>query len=990
MILEDKLFLEACNLWDLQKLYTAIASTKEYLSGQKKLTSLEKAILRGLLCGYSLSEIARQFPDKPQGLIVNLSWKLHRCIESRLGEELREVNSYTDIPNWLEAAGYKQKLPLSKRQDYYSVPDLSVIYGRLGEQNLLKQWIQKERCRLVVIVGMVGIGKTTLAAKVVQDIHHEFDLVIWRSLRYAPPFEGLLAELLQFFANGQEYNLPENIYSSIAQLIKYLRAFRCLLILDDWQLVMKEEKEYDNYKKLLTTIAEVPHQSCLIINSSEKPYEIDFLVGDCFHCLQLKGLGESARAILQEQGLLEEHLWEKLITLYRGNPKELKLVATTIKNVFGRSVAAFFSQKTELGVIVHETSKQVLDRQFQRLSALECQIMQIIANHRQAISREHLQEALTTKVHASELTIALESLFRRSLIEITIEEGKQFFTLEPMVMKYVIREYLAVRVPRNSPMSVSQPQSKTVPKQPDSEPIEKQNQPQSSSLVPFPKQQPIHIVRFQHHSLPSVQANELLPPISRWTNLGGLFIVGSVAIAIALAAFTPYHVTVQAQAKVRPSGELRVIEAQTEGVVVDIRAQENQTVRKGDIVAILNDSRFQTRKSQLQSNIQQAKLQLLQINAQIEAQKRQILAETDRINLAVAISEQELSRTRREYQDRKITTTAQVEEASANLRVAQEELHQAEADWQSARANLKSTQAALDSAKSRQARYQTIAASGALSQNQLEEAQLAVVQQQEAVAAQQATVERHQKGIERQRQAVEAARARLENTRAALNPIDAEVAIARENIARERATGTATLASLQRDKEALIQQRIEIEKQIESDNSELQQVEKEIAQTAIAAPADGILFQLNLRNSGQTVKMGDKIAQIAPSQTGLAIEALVAAQDISKVKTEQPAQMRVSACPYPDYGTLKGSVTNISPDVISSQNNPSSANPSSQSTNASNDFYAVTIKPESLSLSQGQKKCLVQLGMEGRADIISREETVLQFLLRKARLIADL
>jgi multidrug efflux pump subunit AcrA (membrane-fusion protein) len=136
--------------------------------------------------------------------------------------------------------------------------------------------------------------------------------------------------------------------------------------------------------------------------------------------------------------------------------------------------------------------------------------------------------------------------------------------------------------------------------------------------------------------------------------------------------------------------------------------------------------------------------------------------------------------------------------------------------------------------------------------------------------------------------------------------------------------------------------------------------------------------------------MGDKIAQIAPSQTGLAIEALVAAQDISKVKTEQPAQMRVSACPYPDYGTLKGSVTNISPDVISSQNNPSSANPSSQSTNASNDFYAVTIKPESLSLSQGQKKCLVQLGMEGRADIISREETVLQFLLRKARLIADL
>lgn len=987
MILEDKLFLEACNLWDLQKLYTAIASTKQYLSGQKKLTSLEKAILRGLLCGYSPSEIARQFSDKPQGLIVNLSWKLHRCIESAIGEELKEVSSYEDIPNWLEAAGYKQKLSLFKNQDYYSVPDLSVIYGRLGEQNLLKQWIQQEQCRLVAIVGMVGIGKTTLAAKVVRDIHHEFDYVIWKSLRYAPPFEGLLAELLQFFANGQEYNLLQNIYSSIAQLIKYLRAFRCLLILDDWQLVMKEEKEYDNYKKLLTTIAEIPHQSCLIINSSEQPSEIDLLVGNCFRCLQMKGLGDSARAILQEQGLLEEHLWEKLITLYRGNPKELKLVATTIKNVFGGSVAAFFSQKTELEVIVHETSKQLLDRQFQRLSALECQIMQIIANYRQAISREQLQETLTTKIYASELTRALESLFRRSLIEITIEEEKQFFTLEPMVMKYVIREYLTARAPRDSPISVNQSQSKTLRKQLYSEAKEQQNQPHSSSLVPFPKQQQVNLVRSQHSSLPSVQANELLPPISRWTKLGGLFIVGSVAIAIALAAFTPYNVTVQAGAKVRPSGELRVVEAQTEGVVVDIRAKENQIIKKGEIVAILNDSRFQTRKNQLQSNIQQAKLQLLQINAQIEAQERQILAETDRIDLAVAIAEQELSRSRREHQDSKITTTAQVEEAAANLRIAQEELHQAEAELRSAKANLKSARAALDSAKSRQTRYQTIAASGALSQNQLEEAQLAVVQQQEAVAAQQATVEQHQKGIERQRQAVEAARARLENTRAALNPIDAEVAIAEENIARERATGKATLASLHRDKEALIQQRLEIEKQIESDNSELQQVEKEIAQTAIAAPADGILFQLNLRNAGQTVRMGDQIARIAPSQTVLAIEALVAARDIGKVKIGQPAQIRVTACPYPDYGTLKGSVTNISPDVISSQNNRSSEEVVANS--SSNNFYAVAIEPESLSLNLGQKKCLVQLGMEGRADIISREETVLQFLLRKARLIAD-
>ena len=106
----------------------------------------------------------------------------------------------------------------------------------------------------------------------------------------------------------------------------------------------------------------------------------------------------------------------------------------------------------------------------------------------------------------------------------------------------------------------------------------------------------------------------------------------------------------------------------------------------------------------------------------------------------------------------------------------------------------------------------------------------------------------------------------------------------------------------------------------------------------------------------------------------------------------QTAQMRVSACPYPDYGTLKGKVSLISPDAISPQNNsPAAATPASLKTAASSRaFYEVTIEPESLSLGRSDKPCSVQLGMEGRADIISREETVLKFLLRKARLIADL
>ena len=96
--------------------------------------------------------------------------------------------------------------------------------------------------------------------------------------------------------------------------------------------------------------------------------------------------------------------------------------------------------------------------------------------------------------------------------------------------------------------------------------------------------------------------------------------------------------------------------------------------------------------------------------------------------------------------------------------------------------------------------------------------------------------------------------------------------------------------------------------------------------------------------------------------------------------------MRISACPYPDYGTLSGVVSKISPDAFTADRN-NNILPFISSTKA---VYEVTIAPDSLVLSQRNKTCSLQLGMEGRADIISNQETVWQFILRKARLSTNL
>ncbi|MEO1005872.1 MAG: HlyD family efflux transporter periplasmic adaptor subunit, partial [Cyanobacteria bacterium J06638_38] len=482
-----------------------------------------------------------------------------------------------------------------------------------------------------------------------------------------------------------------------------------------------------------------------------------------------------------------------------------------------------------------------------------------------------------------------------------------------------------------------------------------------------------------------VDENDFMPAISSWTRLGGLFLVGTVGIVIALAAFTPYKVTVKAPAKVRPAGKLKIVEAKTEGTVVEINVAENQRIKRGDVIATIDSSRLQTQDSQLQSQIQQSKLQLGQIKAQIRTLKRQIQAEQDRIERAVAVATVELSRRQREYQDQQITTQAEAAEAEANVRLVTEEWQQAQAEFNSAQATLRSNQAALRSATSKRNRYQEISVTGALSQNQLEEAELEVEQQKQQVAAQKATVEQQKRGIARQQEAIEAAKARLNLVQAALNPSNGEIAIANQRIAQEIASGEATIAALNREQEGMIQQRIELEQTLSRDRSELKQITRDMEQTVIKAPENGVLFQLSLSNPSQTVSPGSEIARIAPDDTSLAIETLVSASDISNVELNQKAQVRISACPYPDYGTLKGVVQEISPDAIPLENNDSSTSSLNQAST-----YKVRLKPDSQILSQGKNQCTLQLGMEGKADVITKEETILKFLLRKARLIADL
>ncbi|MGM3309413.1 HlyD family efflux transporter periplasmic adaptor subunit [Anabaena sp. WFMT] len=480
--------------------------------------------------------------------------------------------------------------------------------------------------------------------------------------------------------------------------------------------------------------------------------------------------------------------------------------------------------------------------------------------------------------------------------------------------------------------------------------------------------------------LPLLEAHEFLPHIGKWINIGGGVMIAIFVIAVSLTSVLNYNVTVKVPATIRPLGELRLVESAMTGTVREIQAQENQVVNQGDAIAYIDDSQLQSQKSQLQNSIQQNQLQQIQIDTQVSQVNTQIAAQTNLINRSIIAAQAELSGTERNYLDQQIKANAEMAQAEFGLELAQEQLERLRRD-KLLTATVQEAEAALKLAKLQRDRLQSIAASGAVSRNLVEEKQQAVKSAQAKLAESKANAKNL---LEEKEQALKLARINLEKAKISLNPSDAAVTVASERIKQEQARGKGTLAALQKERETLFQQRLELQKQLIRSRQELLQLENELKKSVIRSPITGTLMQLKLRNPGQGVQISEALAQIAPLDAPLIIKAHISAKDIDKVEVGQAVQMQVSACPYPDYGTLKGTVKTVAADAVTATpNNPIAGIPQVAT-------YEVNIEPETLYLGQSDRLCHLKSGMEGRADIISRQETVMQFILRKGKLITNL
>lgn len=351
-----------------------------------------------------------------------------------------------------------------------------------------------------------------------------------------------------------------------------------------------------------------------------------------------------------------------------------------------------------------------------------------------------------------------------------------------------------------------------------------------------------------------------------------LWLIMSFAmIALLWAIFGQIDVVATAVGKIIPNDRTKVIQPMETAVVKSIHVRDGQMVQVGQVLIELDATSTGADSGRLRNEALTARLEAARAQAMLAALGRgkaaqiSLVSGADKIRLSEEQSQLEAQFV--EYQARQQQLQAEITRKQAELHTTQEQVSKLEQT--------------LPIARRRAEDYQKLV--------------------KEKFMSEHGYLEREQTRIE-QEQDLAASRAKLTEIRAALMEVK-----------RQQATLTAETRRQLLDQHNLAMQKAA------SLEQELVKADQRGRLMHLTAPVAGTVQQLAVNTVGGVVTPAQQLMVIVPKENVLEVEAMLPNKDIGFVNPGQEAEVKVETFPFTKYGTLHGTITQVSSDAIADE-----------------------------------------------------------------------
>lgn len=345
-------------------------------------------------------------------------------------------------------------------------------------------------------------------------------------------------------------------------------------------------------------------------------------------------------------------------------------------------------------------------------------------------------------------------------------------------------------------------------------------------------------------------------------------IIGALlTMAVVWACFGKIDIVATAKGKIVPTDEVKTIQSQDTAVVTAIHVVDGQQVKRGQPLLDLDATDAQANAAHAQSDLSATRIEALRGRAMLEAiDQGHPPTLTSDPDLSPAATTAERHVLDGEYADYQST----VREMDADIAQNAATVHEDDAQIQKLAGTLPIEQ-------TKEKDYAELIVKGYVGKHDYYNEQQAVIQLQQDLAAEQA----------------------------------------------KRAETEATLDASRRKREAYVAQtrRTWLEK-IHDDDAKAAGLVQDLTKAQqrgrlmrLLAPVDGTVQQLAMHTVGGVVTPAQVIMTLVPNQDSLIVEADVDNQDIGFIKNGQTAEVKVETFPFTRYGTLHGTVVQVSNDA---------------------------------------------------------------------------